>query len=298
MLGNWQLENPVIPASGTFGWGYEFAEWFDINILGSISLKGTTLKPCAGNPTPRIAECRNGILNSIGLQNPGVDAVISNEIPQLRKKFNKKIIANIAGTNLEEYVQVATLFDTVDVVALLEINVSCPNVKRSGMTFGTSPESVSNICHNIKNAVKKPVYMKLSPNVTNIVEIAKAAETAGADGLVLVNTFSGMAIDPATGKPVISTKLGGFSGPAIKPIALRIVYQVYEHVKIPIIGSGGIVCADDVIEFISAGATAVQIGAQNLVDPFVCPNIVKKLPQKMDQYKIKSLSEIIGRSHL
>jgi dihydroorotate dehydrogenase (NAD+) catalytic subunit len=238
------------------------------------------------------------MLNTIGLQNPGVHAVISNEIPKLCEKFSKKVIANVAGFNVEEYVQVATLFDAVPTIAMLEINVSCPNVLNNKVAFGSSPELVEKICYNIKNAVKKPIFMKLSPTVTDIIEIAKAAEAAGADGLVISNTFSGMVIAPATGKPIVSTKLAGFSGPAIKPIALRMVYQVYDNVKIPIIGSGGITCADDVLEFISAGATAVQIGAQNLVDPFVCRNIIRELPQKMKDYKIESLSNIIGRSHL
>ncbi|MDR2817729.1 MAG: dihydroorotate dehydrogenase [Oscillospiraceae bacterium] len=296
-LSGWDLENPIIAASGTFGYGYEFASWYDINILGSISLKGTTREPRFGNPTPRIAECCGGMLNAIGLQSPGVESVISEEIPKLRSVFKKKVIANVAGFSVAEYVQVAALFDAVEEVALLEINVSCPNVESDGRVFGSTPESVALVCREIKKVVKKPVYMKLSPNVANITEIAQAAESAGADGLVLINTLLGMAVDPATGKPIVSTKVAGFSGPAIKPIALRVIYQVYPNVRIPIIGVGGITCADDVIEFISVGATAVQVGSQNLRDPCVGRDIINELPQKMDEYGIETLGGIVGRSH-
>jgi dihydroorotate dehydrogenase (NAD+) catalytic subunit len=296
-LSGWQLENPVIAASGTFGFGHEFASWYDINVLGSISLKGTTKKPRFGNQTPRIAECRQGMLNAIGLQNPGVGVVISTEIPKLRETFKKKIIANVAGATVEEYLQVAECFDQVAEVALLEINLSCPNVKEGGLAFGSSAESVANICKELKKTVKKPVYIKLSPNVTDIVEIATAAEAAGADGLVLANTLLGMVVDTSSGKPIVSCGIAGFSGPAIKPVALAIVYRVFPKVKIPIIGVGGIANAADVIEFMSVGATAVQVGTQNLIDPLACHNIITELPAKMDQYGIEKLSDIVGRSH-
>jgi dihydroorotate dehydrogenase (NAD+) catalytic subunit len=296
-LGVWKLENPVIPASGTFGFGHEFAQWFDLNILGSISLKGTTLEPRFGNPTPRVAECSSGMLNSIGLQNPGVEAVINQELPKLFRCFNKKVIANVAGNSIEEYLKVASMFDKVPQVAVLEVNLSCPNVKIGGMSFGVSVDSVRNICFALKKIVNKPIFVKLSPNVTNISDIAVAAEDSGADGLVLINCLLGCAINPISGKFVVSTKFAGFSGPAIKPVALRMVAEVYSKVKIPIIGVGGITCADDVIEFLSAGASAVEVGTQNLVDPRACFNIIKEIPNKMKNYGIKTLRSIIGRSH-
>ncbi|MDR1364542.1 MAG: dihydroorotate dehydrogenase [Oscillospiraceae bacterium] len=296
-LGDWKLDNPIIPASGTFGFGYEFADWYDINILGSICLKGTTKESRFGNPTPRVAECTSGMLNSIGLQNPGVEKVISENIPKLKKYFNKKVIANIAGHSVEDYIFVAEKFDKIDEIEILEINLSCPNVKEGGMAFGLDENSVFNICSKIKEKCKKKVYIKLSPNVTDIIKISKFAENSGADGLVLANTCLGIAINPKTGKPIIANIIAGFSGPAVKPIALRIVYQVFKEVKIPIIGCGGITNADDVLEFISAGATAVEIGSANLIDPFICQKIIQELPLKMKEYKINSIEEITGRSH-
>ncbi len=296
-LGDWELENPVIPASGTFGFGYEFAQFYDLDCLGSISLKGTTRQPRFGNPTPRIAECESGIINAIGLQNPGIDRVIAEELPKLRKVFHKKAIANISGFSIEEYVHTAALFDQQEEIGILEINISCPNVKHGGMAFGTQPEAAAAVCRAVKQIAHKPVYMKLSPNVTDIAAIAKAVAEAGADGIVLINTLLGMRIEPRTGKPIVSTKMAGFSGPAIKPVALRMVYQVAEAVDLPIIGVGGIQSADDVIEFLSAGASAVQVGAQNLVDPWACPKIIEELPFKMDEYGIENLSDIIGRAH-
>lgn len=296
-LGDWELENPVIPASGTFGFGYEFAQFYDLDCLGSISLKGTTRQPRFGNPTPRIAECESGIINAIGLQNPGIDRVIAEELSKLRKVFHKKAIANISGFSIEEYVHTAALFDQQEEIGILEINISCPNVKHGGMAFGTQPEAAAAVCRAVKQIAHKPVYMKLSPNVTDIAAIAKAVAEAGADGIVLINTLLGMRIEPRTGKPIVSTKMAGFSGPAIKPVALRMVYQVAEAVDLPIIGVGGIQSADDVIEFLSAGASAVQVGAQNLVDPWACPKIIEELPFKMDEYGIENLSDIIGRAH-
>ncbi|WP_458862661.1 dihydroorotate dehydrogenase [Acidaminobacterium chupaoyuni] len=296
-LGDWELENPVIPASGTFGFGYEFAQFYDLDCLGSISLKGTTRQPRFGNPTPRIAECESGIINAIGLQNPGIDRVIAEELPKLRKVFHKRAIANISGFSIEEYVHTAALFDQQEEIGILEINISCPNVKHGGMAFGTQPEAAAAVCRAVKQIAHKPVYMKLSPNVTDIAAIAKAVAEAGADGIVLINTLLGMRIEPRTGKPIVSTKMAGFSGPAIKPVALRMVYQAAEAVDLPIIGVGGIQSADDVIEFLSAGASAVQVGAQNLVDPWACPKIIEELPFKMDEYGIENLSDIIGRAH-
>lgn len=290
------LPNPVIPASGTFGFGYEMAEWYDINCLGAISLKGTTLEPRFGNPTPRIAECASGMLNAVGLQNPGVDKVIEEELPKLRRIYGGVAIANISGFALEEYVETAKKFDTDDTCAILEINVSCPNVKHGGMAFGTSPEAAASVTKAVKQVAKKPVYIKLSPNVTDIVAVAKACEEAGADGLVLINTLLGMRIDPRTGRSIVKIGPCGFSGPAVKPVALRMVYQVAQAVQIPIIGVGGIATANDVLEFVSAGAAAVQVGSQNLVDPFACPKIIEELPIKMEQYGIQSLQEICGRT--
>ncbi len=291
------LSNPVIPASGTFGYGYEFAEWYDINLLGSFSFKGTTKEPRFGNPTPRIAECENGLINAVGLQNPGVEKVISEELPKLAKCFSKPVIANVSGFSVEEYRYTCAKLDKEEQVGLLEVNVSCPNVHGGGMSFGTSPESAATVTRAVKEVTKKPVYIKLSPNVTDIVSIAKACEDAGADGISLINTLLGMRIDLKTKKPVIANKMGGFSGPAIKPIALRMVYQVYEAVNIPIIGMGGVSSAEDVLEFMLAGATAVEVGAANLIDPFACKKIVENLPLVMEKYGVNKLSDIIGGAH-
>lgn len=298
-LGSVTLQNPVIPASGTFGFGYEMAQFYDLNCLGGIALKGTTLEPRYGNPLPRIAECEGGMLNAIGLQNPGVEKVIGDELPKLKKVYQGVQIANISGFSLEEYEMVALAFDQKSDVDLLEINISCPNVRHGGMAFGVTPEGAASVCRRVKAACKKPVIMKLSPNVTDIAAIAAACKAAGADGLTLINTLLGMVIDPRTGKPVVSTKMAGFSGPAIKPVALRMVYQAYERVgsELPIIGAGGVSTADDVIEMMSAGASAVQVGAQNLVDPWACKKIIDDLPDKMDTYGIQNLTDIIGRAH-
>ena len=291
------LQNPVIPASGTFGFGQEMAQFYDLNVLGGISLKGTTGEERFGNPTPRIAECREGLLNAVGLQNPGVDAVVAHELPAVRKLYDGVLLANISGFSVEEYVMVAEKFDKAPEIDILEINISCPNVRHGGMAFGTDPGAAQEVTAAVKAVTHKPVYMKLSPNVTDIAAIAKACEAGGADGITLINTLLGMVIDPRTGKPIVSTRMSGFSGPAIKPVALRMVYQAAQAVSIPIIGVGGISCADDVIEFMSAGASAVQVGAQNLVDPFACPKIIAELPGKLDEYGIANLKEIIGRSH-
>ncbi len=296
-LGQLRLKNPVIPASGTFGFGYEMARFYDLDRLGAISLKGTTLHERFGNPTPRIAECREGLLNAIGLQNPGVFAVIEREIPRLREVYHGPVIANISGFSIEEYVETARLFDGCADVDILEINVSCPNVRHGGMAFGTQPEAAREVTEAVKKACRKPVYMKLSPNVTDIAAIARACEQGGADGLVLINTLLGMVISPRTGKPVVSTGAAGFSGPAVKPVAVRMVYQAYAATDLPIIGVGGVATADDVLEMLSAGASAVQVGAQNLVDPWACEGIIDALPEKMAQYGIESLSGIIGRAH-
>ncbi len=292
-----ELDNPIIPASGTFGFGYEFAEIYDINILGSFSFKGTTKDARFGNPTPRIAECTAGMINSVGLQNPGIDEVISSELPKLSKCFKKPVIANISGFSLEEYAYCCERIDKCEQVGIIEVNVSCPNVHNGGMSFGTSAKAAAEVTSAVKKVTKKPVYIKLSPNVTDIAEIAKACEAAGADGISLINTLMGMRIDLKTKKPVIKNKMGGFSGSAIFPIALRMVYQVYEAVKIPIIGMGGVTTADDVLEMILAGATAVQIGAANLVNPYVCKEIIENLPERMEHYNIKKLSELIGGAH-
>lgn len=292
-----KLDNPVIPASGTFGFGYEFAEFYDINILGSISFKGTTRDARYGNPLPRIAECNSGLINAIGLQNPGVDKVIEEELPKLKKCFNKKLIANISGFSIEEYKECASKMDKVEEVGIIELNISCPNVHNGGMTFGTDPEAAKEVTREVKKVTSKPVYVKLTPNVTNIVEIAKACEEAGADGICLINTLLGMRIDLKTKKPVIANKMGGFSGPAIFPVALRMVYQVYEAVKIPIIGVGGIEKAEDVIEMMLAGASAVEVGAANLKNPYVCKEIIESLPSVMDKYNISDLKDIIGMAH-
>lgn len=292
-----KLDNPVIPASGTFGFGYEFTDFYDINILGSISFKGTTQEPRYGNPLPRIADCRAGLINSIGLQNPGVDKVIEEELPKLRKCFKKPLIANISGFSVDEYVHCCELMDKEEQVGILEVNISCPNVKHGGMSFGTNPEAAQEVTKAVKAATTKPVYVKLTPNVTNIAEIAKAVEQGGADGIVLVNTFLGMRINLKNRKPIIANKMGGFSGPAIFPIALRMVYQVYEAVKIPVIGVGGIESAEDVIEMMLAGASAVEVGAANLKNPYACKEIIESLPETMEKYGIDSLKDIIGAAH-
>ena len=291
------LDNPVMAASGTFGYGYEFAELFDINMLGTFSFKGTTLEPRFGNPTPRITECREGMINSIGLQNPGVERVIDEELPKLAKCLHKKVMANIGGFSVKEYVEVSRRLDKCDQVGWLEINVSCPNVHGGGIAFGTDADAAAQVVAAVKEHVSKPVIVKLSPNVTDIVAIAKACEKAGADGISMINTMLGMRIDLKKRKPVVANKMGGFSGPAVFPVALRMVYQVYEAVKVPVIGIGGISTAEDVIEMMLAGATAVQIGAMNLVDPYICKEIVEQLPITMEKYGIGSLSDIIGGAH-
>lgn len=293
-LSGWELDNPIIPASGTFGYGKEFSELYDINILGSFSFKGTTREARFGNPTPRIAECSAGMINAVGLQNPGIQHVVEHELPEMKKFFHKKVVANISGFSLEEYVDCCRIMDKEEQVGIIEVNVSCPNVHGGGMAFGTSPESAAQVTRAVKEVTTKPVYIKLSPNVTDIVSVAKACEEAGADGLSLINTLLGMRIDLKKKKPIIANKMGGFSGPAIFPVALRMVYQVAQAVKIPLIGMGGVATAEDVIEMMLAGATAVQIGAQNLVDPYVCPKIIAELPGVMEKYGINSLSDIIG----
>lgn len=292
-----ELDNSVIPASGTFGFGYEFAEIYDINVLGTFSFKGTTKEPRFGNPTPRIAECTAGMINSVGLQNPGVDKVIAEELPKLAKCFRKKVMANVSGFSVEEYAYTCEKLDKEDQVGWLEVNVSCPNVHNGGMSFGTSEDAVKEVVKAVKSVTTKPVYMKLSPNVTDIVSIAKACEEAGADGISMINTLLGMRIDLKTKKPVVANKMGGFSGSAILPVAVRMVYQVYEAVEIPIIGMGGITTAEDVIEMMLAGATAVQVGAANLIDPFASKNIIDDLPRVMQKYGIENLKDIIGGAH-
>lgn len=296
-LCGWQLDNPVIPASGTYGFGYEFTQFYDINILGSIATKGTTLHPRFGNPTPRIAECEMGMINAVGLQNPGVDEVINMEFKKLSEVYHKKVVANISGFAVEEYVECAKKMDKEDIVGILEINISCPNVNHGGMTFGTSPESAALITKAVKEVTTKPIFIKLTPNVTDIVAIAKAVENAGADGISMINTLLGTRFDLKTGKPILANVMGGFSGPAIKPVALRMVYQVYKEVKIPIIGIGGIATAEDVIEMMSAGATAIQIGAENCRNPMVCKEVIESLPKLMDKLGINRLEDIIGRAH-
>ena len=291
------LDNPVIPASGTFGYGYEFSEIYDINCLGTFSFKGTTLEPRFGNPTPRIAECTAGLINAVGLQNPGVDAVIAEELPKLRACFHKPVVANISGFSLEEYTTVCAKLDKEEQVGWLEVNISCPNVHGGGMSFGTSPEAAAEVVRHVKAVTTKPVIVKLTPNVTDIVAIAKACEAAGADGISLINTMLGMRIDLNKKKPVIANRMGGFSGPAIFPVALRMVYQVSQAVNIPVIGIGGVSSAEDVLEMMLAGATAVEIGAANLVDPCICRDIVESLPLVMERYGITDLSEIIGGAH-
>ncbi len=296
-LSGLELDNPIIPASGTFGYGYEFAELYDINILGSFSFKGTTLEPRFGNPTPRIAETPSGMINAVGMQNPGIDRVISEELPRLKKCFHKKVVANIGGFSVEEYAECCARIDREEQVGIIEVNVSCPNVHNGCMSFGTDPLGISAVTKAVKAVTKKPVYVKLSPNVTDIVPLAAAAAEAGADGISLINTLLGMRIDLRTKKPVIANRMGGFSGSAILPVALRMVYQVYEAVKLPIIGMGGVTSARDVIEMMLAGATAVEVGAANLIDPWACPKILAELPAVMEQYGITSLRDIIGGAH-
>jgi len=289
-----ELDNPIIPASGTFGYGYEFAELYDINILGSFSFKGTTKDARFGNPTPRIAECSSGMINAVGLQNPGVEKVIFEELPKLKKCFNKKVMANISGFSIEDYAYTCEKLDKCEQIGWLEVNVSCPNVHGGGMSFGTSPEAAAEVAKAVKKVTTKPVIVKLSPNVTDIVSIAKACEDAGADGISLINTLLGMRIDLNKRTPVIANKMGGFSGSAIFPVAVRMVYQVANAVNIPVVGMGGVSSAEDVIEMMLAGATAVEVGAANLIDPFVCKNIIEDLPKVMQKYKIDNLSDIIG----
>ena len=289
-----EMDNPIIPASGTFGFGYEFAELYDINQLGTFSFKGTTKDPRFGNPTPRIAECYSGMINAVGLQNPGVDKVIAEELPKLKQCFHKPVMANVSGFAIEDYAYTCERLDKEEQVGWLEVNVSCPNVHGGGMSFGTSPEAAAEVVKAVKKVTTKPVIVKLSPNVTDIVAIAKACEEAGADGISLINTLLGMRIDLKTKKPVIANKMGGFSGPAIFPVAVRMVYQVASAVSIPVVGMGGVSTAEDVIEMMLAGATAVQVGAANLVDPYVCEKIIRDLPAVMDRYGIKDLKDIIG----
>ena len=289
-----ELDNPVIPSSGTFGYGYEFAELYDINMLGTFSFKGTTRDARFGNPTPRIAECTNGLINAVGLQNPGVDAVIAEELPKLRKVFHKPVIANVSGFSVEDYVYSCEKLDKCPEVGWLEVNVSCPNVHGGGMSFGTQPESAAAVTKAVKAVTTKPVFIKLTPNVTDIVSIAKACEEAGADGISLINTMLGMRIDLKTRKPVVANTMGGFSGPAIFPVAVRMVYQVSNAVNIPVMGIGGVSSAENVIEMMLAGASAVQVGAYNLVNPYACRDIVNDLPKVMEKYNIASLKDIIG----
>ena len=289
-----RLDNPIIPASGTFGYGYEFAELYDINCLGTFSFKGTTRDPRFGNPTPRIAECTGGMINAVGLQNPGVEKVISHELPLLKQCFHKPVMANVSGFCVEDYAYTCQALDKQEQVGWLEVNVSCPNVHGGGMSFGTSPEAAAEVTRAVKAVTTKPVILKLSPNVTDIVAIAEACEEAGADGISLINTMLGMRIDLRTRKPVIANKMGGFSGPAIFPVAVRMVYQVANAVKIPVIGMGGVSSAEDVVEMMLAGATAVEVGATNLVNPYICRDIIRDLPRVMEKYKIHNLNEIIG----
>ena len=292
-----EMDNPIIPASGTFGYGREFAEIYDINCLGTFSFKGTTLEPRFGNPTPRIAEGPSGMLNAVGLQNPGVMAVKEKELPDMKKFFQKPVMANVSGFSVDEYVETVRLLSDEEQIGWFEINISCPNVHGGGMAFGTDPKAAEAVTAAVRRVTDKPVIMKLSPNVTDICEIARACEAGGADGLSLINTLMGMRISLKTRKPVITNKTGGLSGPAVFPVALRMVYQVYEAVKLPIVGMGGVSSAEDVIEMMLAGATAVGVGAANLVDPFACKKIIDTLPETMEKYRINSLTEIIGGAH-
>ncbi len=296
-LSGWTLDNPVIPASGTFGFGREFAALYDINCLGTFSFKGTTKDARFGNPTPRIAECTAGMINSVGLQNPGVAHVKAHELPEMKDYFHKKVIANVSGFSLEEYAYTCHALDDEEQVGIIEVNISCPNVHNGGMAFGTSADAAYEVTKAVKAVTTKPVYIKLSPNVTDIVSIAKACEEAGADGISMINTLLGMRIDLRTGRPVVANKMGGFSGDAIFPVAVRMVYQVYDAVKIPIIGMGGVSKAEDVIELMLAGATAVQVGAANLVNPYACRDIIADLPRVMEKYRIEKLTDIIGGAH-
>ena len=289
-----ELDNPVIPASGTFGYGYEFAEIYDINCLGTFSFKGTTRDPRFGNPTPRIAECPAGLINSVGLQNPGVEAVIARELPKLKEVFHKPVMANVSGFSVEDYAYTCEKLDREEQVGWLEVNISCPNVHNGGMAFGVTPEGAAEVTRAVKAVTKKPVIMKLSPNVTDIAAIARSCEAAGADGISLINTVLSMRIDLKTKKPVVANVMGGLSGPAVFPLALRMVWQVCEAVSIPVVGMGGVSSAEDVIEMMLAGATAVEVGAANLVDPCACQKIVRDLPRAMEQYGINDLKEIIG----
>ena len=292
-----ELDNPVIPASGTFGYGYEFAQLYDINCLGSVSVKGTTKDERFGNPTPRIAECPDGMLNSVGLQNPGVDTVLSHELPELKKCFRKPIMMNVSGFSIDDYVYTVQRLDAEEQIGWFEVNISCPNVHGGGMAFGTSAENAAKVTAAVRGVTKKPIIIKLSPNVTDICEIARACEGAGADGISLINTLFGMKIDIKRRRPVLANKAGGYSGPAVKPVAVRMVYQVYEAVKIPIVGMGGICSAEDVIEFMLAGASAVEVGAANLTEPYACRDIVESLPTVMEKYGIEKLCDIIGGAH-
>ena len=291
------LDNPVIPASGTFGYGYEFAELYDINCLGSLACKGTTREPRLGNPQPRIAETPGGMLNAVGLQNPGVDAVLREELPRLARVFRKPILANVSGFSREEYVEVCQKLDACPQVGWLEVNISCPNVHGGGMSFGTEPKAAAAVTRAVKDAVRKPVIVKLSPNAASLPDIARACEDAGADALCLINTFLGMRLDLRTRRPLLANGTGGLSGPAVFPLALRMVWQVYEAVRIPLIGAGGVSSVEDVLEMMLAGAAAVEVGAANLVDPFACRNIVKALPGAMEHYGIRDLNDIIGGAH-
>ena len=292
-----ELDNPIIPASGTFGYGYEFAELYDINCLGTFSFKGTTRDARFGNPTPRIAECPMGLLNAVGLQNPGVDKVIHEELPRLKKCFHKKVMANVSGFSVEDYAFTCEKLDAEEQVGWLEVNISCPNVHGGGMSFGTDPQSAAEVARAVKKVTTKPVIVKLTPNVTDIVSIAKACEDAGADGLSLINTMLAMRIDLKTRKPVLANTTGGYSGPAVFPVAVRMVYQVANAVKIPVIGLGGVESAENVIEMMLAGASAVEIGSANLVNPFVCRDIINELPSVMEKYKIDNLKDITGGVH-
>ena len=290
------FKNPIIPASGTFGFGYEFCDLYDINILGSIALKGTTLEPRYGNPLPRIAECPSGLVNAIGLQNPGVENVVNRELKLLKEVYNDKVIANVGGHSVYEYVETVRKFNDAEEVFAVELNISCPNVKGGGMAFGTDPEVAANLVKEVKKVSTKPIIVKLSPNVTDIVKMAKAVEEAGADAISLINTLVGMRINLKTGEPIISIKKGGYSGPGIFPVALRMVYEVSHAVNVPVIGMGGVATAYDVLEMMYAGASLVMVGAQNLVDPYVCKKIIEDLPRVMKEYKIENLQDIIGRT--
>ena len=292
-----EIDNPIIPASGTFGFGAEFAAFYDINVLGTFSFKGTTRQERFGNPTPRIAECEGGMLNSVGLQNPGVEHVIAHELPELKKFFHKPVMANVSGFSIEDYVYTCEKLDSQEQVGWIEVNISCPNVHGGGMSFGTSPAAAAEVTREVRKVTKKPIIIKLTPNVTSIADIAKACESEGADAVSLINTLSGMRINLRTRKPLLKNVTGGLSGPCVFPVALRCVYQVYDAVKIPIVGMGGVTTAEDVIEIMLAGATAVQVGAANLVDPFACKKIIEDLPATMEKYNIKNLNEIIGGAH-